>query len=116
MAGISWTPARVVGGDIVDQETDIEEEVIARLQSEALGRGLAALEPTQRRVLVWSFGLNGVGELGIRAIARRLHCSKSQVARLRGEALKEMRKLIEGEISVDEQLAPHPELNGTRRH
>jgi DNA-directed RNA polymerase specialized sigma24 family protein len=76
-------PVRVVGGEIIDPNVNVEGEVLDRLEANELRREVAALPSPEREAVVWSFGLNGVGELSLREIGTRLGCSKPTAWRIR---------------------------------
>jgi DNA-directed RNA polymerase specialized sigma24 family protein len=92
MQSILEMPVRVVGGEIIDPNVNVEAEVLDRLEAEELRRGVASLPSPEREAVVWSFGLNGVGELSLREIGDRLECSKPTAWRIRERGLEKLRE------------------------
>ena len=63
---------------------------LAKLQ-ETLASGLDGLEPRERKVLSWRFGLGGVGELTLQEIGTRLGISRERVRQIQNRALEKLR-------------------------
>jgi RNA polymerase sigma factor (sigma-70 family) len=117
MQRLTLTPARVVGRDIVDPDTNVEEEALARVEAGVLHTRLKLLPGRERQALIWSFGLNGVGKLTLEEIGERLGCSESWASRLRKRGLDRLRQLYseqEGESPANGSGPSQARLNGTR--
>jgi DNA-directed RNA polymerase sigma subunit (sigma70/sigma32) len=115
MTGLAFAPERFCNGDIVDPDVDVESEVISRLEAVRLWTNLRQLPRLERQVLIWSYGLNGVGELGLREIGKRLGSSKDSARRLRVRGLVHLRELYREEMEIPASGGPGPDrrLNGT---
>jgi DNA-directed RNA polymerase specialized sigma subunit len=111
---LTITPGRTVGGEIVDPDVDVEAEALGRIEAAALHRRLPLLPEIERRTLIWSFGLNGVGELTLREIGRRLGCSESNACRIRARALARLRRLYHA-TSASSNGADQARSNGPGR-
>jgi DNA-directed RNA polymerase specialized sigma subunit len=112
---LTITPGRTVGGEIVDPDVDVEAEALARIEAAILHRRLDLLPEIERRTLIWSFGLNGVGELTLREIGLRLGCSESNACRIRARALTRLRRLYR-ETSASANGAGRARSNGRGGH
>jgi RNA polymerase sigma factor (sigma-70 family) len=107
-------PERIIGGEVADPTVNVEEEAIARYEAQVLHQKLDRLPERHRRVLVWSFGLNGVDELTLKEIGARLGCSESFASRLRTRALARLRSLYR-ETSASTNGSAHSRANGKGR-
>jgi RNA polymerase sigma factor (sigma-70 family) len=114
MHRLAIAPARSLDGEIVDPTVNVEEEALARVEAATLHRRLLLLPDRERQTLIWSFGLNGVGELTLREIGLRLGCSESNASRVRKRALMRLRHLY-GESSANGNGAGQARPDGTRR-
>jgi RNA polymerase sigma factor (sigma-70 family) len=79
--------------DVPDPDVDVEGEVVARDEARHLYRALARMPERERQVLIWHYGLNGVGELSHRQIAERLGVSRVTAWRLERAGLERMRQI-----------------------
>lgn len=89
-------PVKIVGGEIIDPNVNVEREVLDRLEAEELRRQVVALPSPEREAVIWSFGLNGVSELSLREIGGRLGCSKPTAWRIRERGLEKLRRELPG--------------------
>ncbi len=80
--------------DVVkDEEPDVEEVVIAKVQGESLLKTLSILEDKEREVLEFRYGLYGKAPKTQREIAKLLGISRSYVSRIEKRALGKLSKV-----------------------
>jgi RNA polymerase sigma factor (sigma-70 family) len=75
-----------VGASALEERTDV-----ARAR-DVLDRVLRTLNPRDRKVLMWRFGLGGEEELTLQAIGDRLSLSRERVRQIANEALAALKK------------------------
>lgn len=116
MNRLTVVPERVAGKEVIDSSVDVEGEALAAVEAAALHRRLDLLPSAERQTLIWSYGLNGVGELTLKEIGSRLGRPITTVWRLRQSGLSHMRELygLEGESSASPTSATQARANGTR--
>jgi RNA polymerase sigma factor (sigma-70 family) len=115
MHRMTIAPERLIGGELVDTSVNVEEEALARIEAAALHRRLDLLPERERQTLIWSFGLNGVGELTLEEIGQRLGCTESNASRIRKRGLERLRRLY-GESSANGNEPIHSRTNGKGSH
>lgn len=81
--------------DIIADDTDITEEIDTKLKLEHLKKIINdALDPREKTILCYRYGIGGVEELTQNEIAKRLNISRSYVSRIEKSALTKLRSLF----------------------
>lgn len=78
--------------DIIDDGTDLPEQVDMQIQSKQLYEYLqSVLEPRETEILVYRYGLYGSSPLTQKEVSKKLGISRSYVSRLEKHAIEKLR-------------------------
>ena len=81
--------------DIIHIEDTIVEDLDTRLRSQSALRAMCrVLDRRERQILILRYGLQGDAPLTQRAVAQKLHISRSYVSRIEKNALEKVRRAL----------------------
>ena len=81
--------------DIIHIEDTIVEDLDTRLRSQSALRAMCrVLDRRERQILILRYGLQGDAPLTQRAVAQKLHISRSSVCRIEKNALEKVRRAL----------------------
>jgi DNA-directed RNA polymerase sigma subunit (sigma70/sigma32) len=88
-------------GEVADENADVHEQVVSRIEAARLRRLVAGLPPLHARVLRWRFGVSEGGEeLSVRQVARKLNMSVGAAWKLEQQALEMLREEYADEVAA----------------
>lgn len=81
--------------DIISVDDTIADDLELKMNSEKVARIISRLEPRDKEIIVYRYGLTGGKPLTQREVAAKLGISRSYVSRIEKKALEEIRKHFE---------------------
>ena len=78
--------------DIISVDDTIADDLELKMNSEKVARIISRLEPREKEIIVYRYGLTGAKSLTQREVAVKLGISRSYVSRIEKKALEEIRK------------------------
>ena len=78
--------------DIISVDDTIADDLELKMNSEKVARIISRLEPREKEIIVYRYGLTGAKPLTQREVAVKLGISRSYVSRIEKKALEEIRK------------------------